>query len=1006
MPYAKTQMQTQIKLAISQVHKKIYTIVGELDLTAWVTPEPVPYRERMSGLKKRLKIGEKWGELWDCAWFHFTGEIPGNAAGEKVVLLIDIGGEAYVADREGNPVQGLTNVNSDFDHTLGTPGKRVVYFTERAVGGEVVDIWADAGTNDLFGKYRDFGTVQAAYIAVCDDTMKMLYYDLEFLFGLMMSLPESNARYNSILFTTYQAALSLEKLTPETVRHARLTIAPELSKKTASPSLTVSALGHSHIDLAWLWPLRETIRKGARTFSTALMMMDLYPEFVFGATQPQLYQWIKIFYPGLYERIKPRIQEGRWETLGAMWVEADTNLPGSESLVRQILYGKQFFKKEFNQETNLLWLPDSFGYNGALPQIIKKSGVDYFLTTKLSWDLFDQYPHHTFIWKGIDGSAVLTHMPPEGTYNSSAAPRAIIKTEADYLDKGNSDHCMVVFGIGDGGGGPGEEHLEMLKRETNSAGLPPVRQERADKFFRKLAEKSGQYRFWQGELYLERHQGTYTSQARIKRSNRKIEIALRELEFLATIAMVLNGAPYPAGEIEAIWKEVLLYQFHDILPGSAIARVYREVSARYELLFKQIGELRLQFLQTLAEIIHTQSVGSPVLIWNFTGWNREEWVKVESNWYWTRVPAMGYTVLDLANPMAFNALTTANTNIIENDQLLIRLANDGSLEMVFDKKQQRQVLIGPGNRLAVYIDEGDAWDIPIGYADRSPEYFQLKSVTAFVDGPKAGVRQTYRYGNSTLEQEVVLTYGSRRIDFITQVDWQEHHKMLRTSFPVNVENPEVVCEIQFGSLRRPTHRNTTWEMAKFEICAHKWIDLSDSGYGVALLNDCKYGYKAYDNILDLDLLRSPVYPDPETDIGKHEFKYALYPHSGQYYDGQVVQAGYELNMPLDVTPVSPNRSGILPEIYSLFFVEPDNIVIETVKKTEEGQAVILRLYESAGRDTVAKIDIHIPCISIELVNLMEELCDQTQLRSGRELFFASYEIHTIRLNLSSSLTRG
>jgi alpha-mannosidase len=999
MPYAKAQMQSQVKLVISQVKKAIYTIVGELSMMAWVTPEPVSFHARMTGVKKVLQIGERWGKLWDCAWFHFRGEIPSSATGKKVVLLIDVGGEAYLVDRQGRPVQGLTNANSEFDRTLGTPGKQVVFFTDQAKGGELIDLWADAGTNDLFGKYRDNGTVQAAYIAICDDLMKALYYDLEYLFELMSNLPEDSARHDSILFTLYQAALILNRLAPEEVSLARMALAPEMAKKAAGPSLTISALGHSHMDLAWLWPLRETVRKGARTFSTALMMMEHYPDYIFGASQPQLYQWVKSFYPLLFEKIKPRVREGRWETLGAMWVEADTNLPGGESLVRQILYGKRFFQQEFNQEPKILWLPDSFGFNAALPQILKKSGVSYFLTTKLSWNQFNQYPHHTFMWKGIDGSSVLAHMPPEGTYNSSAAPRAIVKTEANYLDKGISDSCLVVFGIGDGGGGPGEEHLEMLKREKNSAGLSPVRQETAGEFFRKLASKSSVYRFWQGELYLERHQGTYTTQARNKRYNRKIELLLRDLEFYASLAMVLGGTVYPAVDIEAIWKEVLLYQFHDIMAGSAITRVYQESSARYEHLLERTSDLKERALQSFTPVIHTGRATNPALIWNSTSWKREEWLKINHNWYLVQVPAMGYTVIDLDYPAKLPTLVVADTTRLENDKLLVTLAADGSLAMVFDKENQRQILETAGNRLAVFIDEGDAWDIPMGYADGTPEYFRLSKVVHIVDGPKASIKQAFTYGNSVLEQEILLIHGSRRIDFITKLDWREHQKMLRTSFPVNVQNTEATCEIQFGNIRRPTHRNTTWDMAKFEICAHKWIDLSDAGYGVALLNDCKYGHKVYQNILDINLLRSPVYPDPKADLGYHEFTYALYPHRGNYIDGKVVQTGYELNIPLLVVPLSPIAGGELPENSSFLSVAPGNIIIETVKKAEDSQGIIIRLYECDGCDTMAKLDIHFPFRSAELVNLMEEPWDQAKLCAGTQLFFASHEIHTVKLTL-------
>jgi alpha-mannosidase len=1001
MPYAKAQMQSQIKLVISQVKKAIYSIVGNLSMTAWVTPEPVPFHARMTGVKKVLQIGERWGKLWDCAWFHFSGSVPSDAAGKKVVLLIDVGGEACLVDGQGCPVQGLTNANSSFDRSLGTPGKRVVYFKDRAVGGELIDVWVDAGTNDLFGKYQDNGTVQAAYIAICDDPLKALFYDLEYLFELMLSLPENSARHDSILFTLYDVALILNQPTSQEISRACATawpaIAAEMAKKAAGPSLMISALGHSHIDLAWLWPLRETIRKVARTFATALMMMDRYPDYIFGASQPQAYQWMKSFYPLLFEKIKPRVREGRWETLGAMWVETDTNLPGGESLVRQILYGQRFFQEEFHRKPTGLWLPDSFGFNAALPQILKKSEIDYFLTIKLSWNQFDQYPHHTFIWKGIDGSAVLAHMPPEGTYNSPASPRAVIKTEANYLDKGMSDHCLMVFGIGDGGGGPGEEHLEMLQREKDSAGLSPVRQETAGEFFRKLAEKSPKYRFWEGELYLERHQGTYTTQARHKRYNRKIEVALHDLEFFATLAFVRAGAIYPAEEIEMIWKEVLLYQFHDIMAGSSITRVYRESSARYDFLLERIGMLRDQALHSLSGKIDTGSVLMPALICNSTSWEWDEWLKINGNWYRVQVPAMGYRVLDLAYPSELPVGMAAETGRLENDELLVNLAADGSIAAVFDKENRRQVLELAGNRLAVYHDEGDAWDIPMGYADGTPEYFRLRKVAAVVDGPRASIQQTYSYGNSILEQEIVLVHGSRRIDFITKVDWREHQKMLRTSFPVKVQNTEAACEIQFGNVRRPTHRNTTWDMAKFEISAHKWIDLSDAGYGVALLNDCKYGHKVFENNLDINLLRSPIYPDPEADQGKHEFTYALYPHRGGYTDGKVVRTGYKLNIPLLVVPLAPNCGGELPGSGAFLAVEPENIVIETVKRAEDGRGVIVRLYECAGCETMAKLEVRLHVKSMELVNLMEGRCDQSKLRAGGELRFAAFEIHTVKI---------
>ncbi|HBE79327.1 MAG TPA: alpha-mannosidase [Firmicutes bacterium] len=1019
MPYAKTQMQAQISLAISKVKQAIYTIVGELGITAWVTSEPVPYSARMKGAKITLRVGDKWGELWDCAWFHFEGKIPPEAAGKKVVLLIDIGGEACVVDKMGTPSQGLTNISSEFDHSLGEPGKRVVFYREIAKDGETISLWADGGSNDLFGKYRDNGRVQAADIAICNNQAKKLFYDMKFLLELMQNLPESHARHDRILFNLYEAAMSLTRYTMEEMGAAQRVIIPELAKKSGDPSLFISALGHSHIDLAWLWPLRETVRKGVRTFATALMMMEHYPEYIFGASQAQLYQWMKIYYPELYQKVKSKVAEGRWEPLGALWVEADTNLPGGESLVRQLLYGKSFFQKEFAQTMKIAWLPDSFGYTAALPQLLKKAGVEYFCTTKLSWNLYDQFPHHTFIWQGLDESSVLVHMPPEGTYNSSAAPRAIVKAEGNYLDKGVSDQCLMLFGIGDGGGGPGEEHLEMLERERKTADLPPVRQRTAEEFFRQLlAPHSSQYQHWQGDLYLERHQGTYTSQARNKRYNRKMEIALHDLEFFAALALALTGAVYPADEIELIWKEILLYQFHDILPGSAIHRVYDESLARYENLLNLVNEHKERILRTLAGEIGVGGPQNRLLIVNSNSWQREEWLKFGVCWYRVQVPAMGFRVIDLNIPITPPSGMSANSGWLENDQLRIEWAKDGGITRIFDKLHHYEVLAGGenGNRLAVYQDEGDAWDIPIGYLDRQPEYFHLTDVSYHVDGPVASVKHRYDYGNSVLEQEIVLCHGSRRVDFITKVNWQERNKMLRVAFPLTIRDGEALAEIQFGCLRRPNHRNTTWEMAKYEICAHKWIDLSNSGYGAALLNDCKYGHRVYENILDLNLLRSPTYPDPEADRGIHEFTYALYPHSGNHLEGRVLRRGYELNYPLFRLQLPPSQNtGSIAREFSLITVQPENIVIETVKKAEgksdPAAALIIRLYESAGCSTGAKIDIHLPFSSVELVDLMEEPYQHQHFNlgsgrsgsaSGIDLQFGPFEIHTLKVRIGNS----
>ncbi len=998
MPYAKAQMQSQIRQTILNIKKAIYPVIGQLTITAWVTPEPVPFDARMSGKKKTVQIGDKWGELWDCAWFYFEGKIPAEGLGKRIVLLIDIGGEALVFDDKGNPVQGLTNRNSEFDRSLGDPGKCVVYLSENAKGTERIHLWIDAGTNDLFGKYQDGGRIKTAFIAICNELLKTLYYDMEFLFEMMQSLPENSARHDSILFALYEATLYLHRLTKEEVNSAEAIIAGELRKKSGDPSLMVSALGHSHIDLAWLWPLRETVRKGARTFATALMMMERYPEYIFGASQPQLYQWMKESYPQLYQKIRLRISEGRWETLGGMWVESDTNLPGGESLVRQLLYGKRFFQQEFGKTVKIAWLPDSFGYSAVLPQLFKKSGIDYFCTTKLSWNLYDLFPHHTFIWSGLDGSMVLVHMPPEGTYNSSAAPRAIVKAENNYLDKGISNHCLMVFGIGDGGGGPGEEHLEMLTREKCPAGLPPVQQKIAEGFFGELAQNWPKYQSWHGELYLERHQGTYTTQARNKRYNRKIEIALHDLEFFSSLAMITVGAFYQALDIETIWKEVLLYQFHDILPGSSITRVYRETETRYKNLFGWVNQLQENTVLALAPQFDTAGIQNPAVIFNSMSWSRREWLKIDNYWYFIQVPALGYQVIDLNTPSVHPLEIKAGNDWLENNRLRIEWDLDGAITRLYDKVNDFEIIASGsrGNRLAIYQDNGDAWDIPIGYADNNPDYFRLIEVKTQVDGPRASLKHWYSFEDSRLEQEILIYAGSCRVDFITKIDWRESHKMLRVAFPLNIQNSNAACEIQFGYLHRSTRRNTTWEMAEYEVCAQKWVDLFNSGYGVALLNDCKYGHKILDNILDLDLLRSPTFPDPQADAGVHEFTYALFPHKGNFLKERVVQEGYQLNYPLTITKQIPKKKGFYSK-FSLISVHPDNIIVETIKKAEDSSALIFRLYESAGSATRAKLVIHWPIEAVFLVDLMEQPYDLPNLGSAFELSFTPFEIHTLKV---------
>ncbi|MCA0758160.1 alpha-mannosidase [Paenibacillus sp. N4] len=1022
MPY-ETVRPEQLKAILNDWKEHIYVPLEELRVTAWVTPEPVPYEERMSGQRIELAQGDRWGNLWDCAWFHFAGKVPASAKGAKVVLLIDVNGELCLVDEEGSPVQGLTNINSEFDYSLGLPGKRVVHVSEASTGEEPIELWGDAGCNDLFGRYRS-GTLKEALIAVCREEVRRLYYDGEVLLETAERLPAGSARKERILQALYEVSLLLTELTDERVGEARRILGKQLAMRGGDPVLTINAVGHAHLDLAWLWPIRETIRKGARTFSTALRMMERYPDYVFGASQPQLYDWMKTKYPKLYEQVKERVSEGRWELQGAMWVESDTNVPGGEALVRQILYGKRFFEQEFGQEMKSLWMPDVFGYTASLPQLLKKAGVDYMMTQKLSWSMYNRHPHHTFMWEGIDGSQVLLHMPPEDTYNSPAAPRSIVKAETDYLDKNVSDHCLMLFGIGDGGGGPGEEHLERLAREKNLLGLSPVVQTTSTAFFEKLSEGRHLYQTWSGELYLEKHQGTLTSQARSKRYNRKLEKALRELEFAAALAGMMNGKPYPAEELEAIWKEVLLYQFHDILPGSSIKRVYDESLERYAALEAQVEGLIAGAYGDIVRRLPAEPAGRRLAVFNSLSWDREEWMKVDGRWMRVSVPAMGYALAETAERTQAMAETAASVEIealptfpglhasaanriIENDLLTVTFAADGSIASIYDKEHRREIVQqGKGaNALRIYHDQGDAWDFRQDYRQTGGLPLQLENTEEFADGPTAGLVHRYRTGDSILTQKVVLTHGSRRIDFVTDVDWRESGKMLRTSFPVDVRTDAVSCEIQFGYLKRPTHRNTMWDYAKDEICAHHWVDLSEPDYGVALLNDCKYGHRAEGGTLDLNLLRSPSYPDPEADRAEHTFTYSLYPHKGDHVQAEVYKRGYELNVPLRTSALAAAQAGgpvsaaaMLPGAQSFLNTGHPNVMIEAVKKAEDGDDLVIRLYETAGARAEAALGSGFGFREAWEADLMERKLGALPAEGGRvPLTFAPFEIKTLRL---------
>ena len=959
------------QFVLENIYKHLYVQAGTLNATVAVTPEPIKFSERLGLSYRPIQKGEKWGQLWDCAWFNFTGSIEAADLSDYA-LIIDIDGEGCVFSNDGTPLRGLTTIRSLFDAEFKLPGKIEVPLTEVSSTG-TIDMWVEAGCNDLFGNFCS-GTLSDACIVSIRKNVRSLYMDYFVLYNLGKQLDKTNPQYYAILYALEQAYLSLSnELTDDEVTRAREILGSQL-QRTNSPDagLRFSAIGHAHMDLAWLWPIRETRRKIGRTYSSVIANMEYYPDYKFGISQPQQLQWMKEDYPALYEKIKQKVREKRIEPQGAMWCEADMNLSGGEALVRQIVYGKMFFRDEFGCDINNLWLPDVFGFTAALPQLLKKSGVEYFLTIKLSWSMHNVFPHHNFIWRGIDGSEVLVHMPPEGNYNSYAAPQSVIAAQNNFKERGIVDEALLVYGIGDGGGGPGIEYLERLDRMKDLLGIPPVKQEFAGDFFRRLEKFRSVLKRYTGELYLERTQGTYTSQANNKKYNRLAENALMDLEFLTAMNMQENSEKAAR---EILWKEVLLYQFHDILPGSSIKRVYDETDVRYAEILKEI--------QRLTEGQLTRFKGHAPAAVNTTSFSRNEFVYHNGKWFKAEVQPFSIAPLQ---PLPKKLNVSGNEYLLENDILKAVFTNDGVLVSLFDKAEGRETLNGPSNRLLVYNDIFDAWDIYINYRKGTASPLTLCSREYSNDTVRAVIKSTYTCNKSTIIQQVMLYHDSDILEFKTEVDWQETEKMLRAEFDFAVKSDIVRCDIQFGNIDRYNHDNNSIEYAQFEYCAHKWIDLSENDYGVAVVNDCKYGYYARDGIISINLLRSQMAPCIDQDKGMHTFRYAVYPHKNACCQSKVYQKAYAFNRPLISGNYNEHQSILrsLPE---------DSIIIECIKPAEFGHAIIARLFNCQNGIVSAEIQAGFTFKEVCETDLLEE--NPLHLDSLK-LEFKPFEIRTLK----------
>lgn len=978
---------------------KIYKKIASLKPQGILSDEPIKWEDLDKSKFKNMRFMQKWADKFGCAWFRFTGTVPEAGKGKRVVARIKLQGEGLVYDKDGHVLQGITQVLSKGDLFHSTIGKQIVDISPCAEGGEEVELYVDAGFNGKL-RFENMSAHLRRYdLAVMDEELNSYYYDyIEAYFLMCKLLGDAEGMKDSDVgkAEVYSArAKELDEgmknawkvFKEQGASKAREALAPVLFRPIDYPAVTHYAVGHAHIDLAWLWPLRETRRKIGRTFANQLRNIKKYDNFIFAESQAQMFTWLKEDYPEVFEQVKKYVDEGRIELQGGMWVESDCNLPSGESWIRQFLYGKRYFKEEFGKDMKMCWLPDCFGFPATLPQVIKGCGMDYFMTIKIMSNTVNEFPHSSFKWKGLDGSEVLAHMEPAGDYNSGASPLAIFKSNKRNKEKESVPVCLLLYGDGDGGGGPGEGHIEYVSRmQKGIYGLAPVKPSKAIDFFEELEKYNDVIPEYDGELYYERHQGTYTSQAAAKLWNRRMENMLHLVELLGAEGK-LRGVSYDRALVESIWKEVLLYQFHDVLPGSSIKRVYDESRERYKELYKQIQGVA-------AKLIDDMSSGESeeYTAINPVDFARKEFIRVEDKWYSVDLPAMGAGKIAPVENMDVSSLTFGE-NTISNGLITITFGKGGEITSLFDVKNAKE-LVRDGqyfNKLTVYEDPFmyyNAWDIRMDYDKLKKHSLKLEGSDTYIDGVRVVRRNRYRFMDSQFEQTVALTLGDTLVQFDMDADWHEELKMLRADFIPSVFADKVKCDIQFGQIDRSTKNDTSIEQAQFEVCAHKFVNLDGEDYSLALFNRCKYGHKVKEGMLSLALLRAPRFPDPECDRGSHHISYALYPHKEKFEESDVKARAYCYNN------VVMLRKANFEEKCPVT-VEGDGVILETVKVAEDEKGIVARLYEYKGKETKAKVSFASKGAAFE--------CDMLENKKGKaelsKLAFKPFEIKTLYFEL-------
>jgi alpha-mannosidase len=1001
-----------------------YRPLGTVAWSGFTTFEHFPVEKALQGNFQPMPAGTHWGRKWEYGWFRGELTLPDEAAGRRIALRVEL------CDAPSTPlalvwVDGRLMGCRDREHneiTLamrGSAGRRYELLAQAYAGhgrtpsGEGPVGYGQLGVPE---PAEPLATVWDTTFGIWNEEVYQLWLDVETLFQTRENLDPDSLRLAEIDQGLRDFTLIVDLELPpdqmiETVRAGRKHLKPLLECVNGSTAPLLYTIGHAHMDIAWLWRTAETERKITGTVANMLELAAEYPEYKYLQSQAHLLWMIKTLYPDVYDELKGAVKSGNIVPEGGMWVEADTNLSGGEALIRQFLHGKRFFQDEFGVECELLWLPDVFGYSGALPQIMQGCGISYFATHKIFWTYNggDPFPYNVFTWEGIDGSEVLAHIFTD--YNSETDPKTLVHRWRARVQKDGLKTFLVPFGWGDGGGGPTRDHLEFLRRCQDLEGVPRTRMASPIEFFHDLEIEGFPSERYVGELYFQAHRGTYTSQAKTKKNNRRAELALREAELWAVAAMVLRGAAYPWETLHETWRTVLLHQFHDILPGSSIHQVYVDAEAAMSSAIATAQGAA----QTAARILATPA--DALTIFNSLSWDRTTLVPVpedfraladsagralpvqrdgDRTWAEVTVPACGWTTFRPGPGEVSANRLRATARLLENECLRLELDASGQVTSIFDKEAGRELAAGPCNSFQMYKDvpdRFDAWDIDSMYELTPVPLDEPATVEVVSQGPLfASLRVTRKLHDSTLVQVISLRRNSRRVDFATEMNWQERHKLLKVAFPVNVHANSAVHEIQFGHIERPNHRSRPFDASRFEVCNHRWTALAESNRGCAVLNDCKYGVNVLGNSINLTLLKSALAPDAYADLGQQSFTYAFYAWNGSLADSAVVREGYDLNCPLTTAPGDAGKE-------SLFSLNAENVILESVKPAEDRSGdVIVRVYEAKRMATRCTLSTSLPVNSAAQTDMLEQVQAELPFKDGKiALDFRPFEIKTLRL---------